>query len=282
MAILKSSAVTVLGNFAVDRVDGAAASPGGCPSFASRALRETEDDSIVARLADSDRQLFAEVLDENSSLIRVLGAETTSAFGLHYDGEERSMTVDAIGDPWTAGDIEAAQIDTEWVHAAALLRSDFPHQTLASLAGAGHRLSYDGQGLVRSPRLGEMELSDDYDRELLDTISVLKLNEEEAMVVGGGQFDAATAAQLGCPEIVVTLGSRGCDVYADGTVSHVPARPVLDIHATGAGDVFTVSYLVARASGAAPALAAERACGVVTTMLEDRRRESLSAGRSID
>jgi sugar/nucleoside kinase (ribokinase family) len=271
VAVLNPGGVTVLGNFVIDRIDDAAPSPGGCPSFAPTGLSAVGGGRIVARLAAADRGLFAGVLDEFARYMTVLPAETTCAFGLRYDGEQRSMTVDAIGDPWTAKEVEAASIDSRWVHLAAILRSDFPPSTLARLVAAGHRISYDGQGLVRIPECGRLRLDSRYDRALLDAIHLLKLNEEEAEVVAGGEFDLETAKRLGCPEVVVTLGSGGCDVYADGAVEHVPARPVLGIHTTGAGDVFMVSYAAARARGETPVAAAERGSAVVADMLEERR-----------
>lgn len=281
MAVLNPNAITTLGNFSIDRVDDAEPTPGGCPSFAPAALRSSPGSSVVARLAEDDRPLFAEVLARHDDFIRVLGAETTSAFGLHYDGEERSLTVDAIGDPWSEAEIGAASIDTVWVHLAPLLRSDFPPRVVASLSQAGHRVSLDGQGLVRVPRLGEMELDDDFDSSILDSIDVLKLNEEEAATVAGGGFDLAAGKSLGCGEILVTQGSGGCDVYVGDEMRHVPARPVDGIHPTGAGDVFTLSYLIGRAAGKGSIDAATCASETVAVMLEERlcRESGRSVGR---
>ncbi|OPE55978.1 hypothetical protein BV510_02375, partial [Mycolicibacterium diernhoferi] len=43
--------------------------------------------------------------------------------------------------------------------------------------------------------------------------------EDEAVIVADGPFDLAAAERLGVPEILVTYGSEGCDIYRDGTVA---------------------------------------------------------------
>src|SRR3712207_7921565 len=55
-----------------------------------------------------------------------------------------------------------------------------------------------------------------------------------------------------------TRGSRGCSVFADGTVAHLPAH-ALPADPTGAGDAFAVGYLAGRSNGLSPVGAARRA-----------------------
>ena len=108
----------------------------------------------------------------------------------------------------------------------------------------------------------------DYDPALLEHVSILKLAEEEAMLVAGGTDERSLRA-LGVPEVVVTLGSRGAIVLADGLAEHVRARPVV-ADPTGAGDFFAAAYLAARAGGAAPLGAARRATAVAGDILAGR------------
>lgn len=242
--------------------------------MAFRTLRR--DGRVVARMCPEDRWLFNELLKSEGELISALPAETTSAFGLRYTGGRRTLTVDAISDPWTVADVEEAAIDTDWVHVSPLLRSDFPSPVLASVAAAGHRISYDGQGLVRLPKLGSLQLDDEFDRALLREVTVLKLNGEEAAALAGGEFTPAIAERLGVPEILVTFGAKGCDLYLDGEKTYIPARPIADVHTTGTGDVFMVSYLADRAEGALPVAAARAASSVVADLLERRRAAEAS------
>jgi sugar/nucleoside kinase (ribokinase family) len=268
------SRIGVIGNVACDRVDGGQPSPGGCPTFAAQALRMLgREGQILTRFAEAERELFDEYLQRLGVPVTVLGARSTSAFALDYRGDERTMEVTAIGDPWTPAELEALEPDVRWVHVAPLLRSDFPPETLAALAASGRRVSFDGQGLVRVPRVGPMTVDAGFDPALLSSLTVLKLAEDEATVVAGGRFDQPDAAGLGVPEILLTLGSRGAILYLEGETEGVPVTgPVLDVQTTGAGDVFMVAYIAARSDGEHPVAAANLAAAVVARMLEERKR----------
>jgi sugar/nucleoside kinase (ribokinase family) len=265
--------VTVLGNLAIDVINGAPKSPGGCASFSGVALQAAGGHGhIVALAAQKDHALFDSLLDRFGSILRILPADRTSAFRLDYvDVDHRQMSVDAIGPVWGRSEIESADPDTTWVHLAPLLRTDFPASTLALLAERGHRVAYDGQGLVRADRLGPLVVDRHYPHELLRHLSVLKLAEDEAVIVADGPFDESTAKRLGVPEILVTYGSEGCDIYTDDTVVRVPAAwRVEGVQTTGAGDMFTSCYVANRAAGADPRRAVELASELVARELDGR------------
>lgn len=269
--------VTVMGNLAIDIINGAPRSPGGCASFAGVALVASGvAGRIVGMGAERDHVLFDPLCERFEGLVEVLPSDRTSAFRLDYDYDDtdhRNMAVDAIGPVWGAAEVEAADPDTTWVHLAPLLRTDFPAETLTLLSDRGHRVAYDGQGLVRADRLGPLVEDRHFSPDLLLHLDVLKLAEDEAVVIAGGPFDVAVAERLGVPEIVVTYGSDGCDIYTDGVVVRVPAAwRVLDVQTTGAGDMFTASYVAKRAVGAEPRQAAEQASELVAAELEKRRR----------
>lgn len=266
--------LAVIGNVARDRVDGRPPSPGGCPTFAALAFGLLDrDGQILTRYAQAERSLFEDYLAELGVPVTALPAETTSAFALDYHGDSRSMRVVAIGDTWRPSDLEALEPTVEWVHVAPLLRSDFPADTLVALADSGRKVSFDGQGLVRAPRTGPMRVDADFDRALLPPLSVLKLAEDEAEIVAGGRFEARHAAQLGVPEILLTLGSAGAILYLGGGEDAIPVTgPVRDVQTTGAGDVFMVAYIAARSDGEGPEAAAGFAAATVARMLEERKR----------
>ena len=164
----------------------------------------------------------------------------------------------AIGDSWAPADLPVLPEDVSFVHIAPLARSDFPPETLAA-AARGRRLSLDGQGLVRPDRTGPLVLDADFDPDLLRHVWVLKLSDEEAEAVGD-------PTALPVRELLLTHGSRGATVVANGRTEHVPAF-VIDGDPTGAGDAFCVSYLSARSAGYAPFAAARRATAVVASLL---------------
>ena len=154
------------------------------------------------------------------------------------------------------------------MHVAPLSRSDFPPETLAAIA-RGRRLSLDAQGLARPARTGPLELDAAYDPELLRSVSILKISDEEAELLVDG-YDERALGRLGVPEVVVTLGSRGSIVYADGVAELVRAHAVQSADPTGAGDTFATAYLAARSGGASPTSAARRAGALVSDFLAGR------------
>ncbi len=268
--------VGVVGNLSRDRFDGSKPRVGGCAYYGARALRVLgRRGVIVTKCADADRRELLTPLVCLGLPVLWRPAAATAAFVIEYEGDARRILVEALGDPWTPdearGWVAKALAGVEWVHVAPLARSDFPPETLAELA-RGRRLSLDGQGLVRPRRTGPLELDAEYDPEILRPVSILKLAEDEARLLLE-QLDERALRRLAVPEIVVTLGSRGSIVFADGVAEHVPARPVAGhVDPTGAGDAFAAVYLAARAAGEAPTGAARRATALVADLLSGRAR----------
>ena len=259
--------LAVVGNLSLDRVSGEEPRAGGAPFHAARALRVLGRPAIVAaKGADADRRLLVPPLVRLGLPVLWRGGSSTAAFSFTYDGERRSMTVDALGPPWTVEDLRGLE-RVEWVHVGALARSDFPASTLAALAKR-RKLALDGQGLARPERTGPLTLDREYDPEVLRHLSVLKLAEDEAFALVG-ELEEDALRSLGVPEVVVTLGSRGSLVLAEGRLEAVPARPV-DGDPTGAGDAFLAAYIVSRSSGYAPVAAARRATALVAGLLGQR------------
>jgi sugar/nucleoside kinase (ribokinase family) len=256
--------VAVVGSLALDRVGGGRPRIGGCPFYAARGLRAFGASAlIVAKCAPSDRPLLLPPLTDLGLPVLWRDSSVSAAFSIDYDGDRRRMAMDAIADPWRPDEVELP--DAQWVHVAPLARSDFPPETLAAL-GRGRRLSLDAQGLVRPGRVGPLEPDTDYDPELLRHVSILKLAEDEAELLVDGLDDRALR-ELGVPEVVVTLGSQGCVVFADGVTEVVRTQRVDSPDPTGAGDAFSAVYLVARSTGAAPTAAARQASALVADLL---------------
>ncbi|HZO62682.1 MAG TPA: PfkB family carbohydrate kinase [Gaiellaceae bacterium] len=260
--------VAVVGSLSLDSVDGAVPRVGGAPFYAGRALRALGSPAaIVAKCAAADRHLLLAPVIRLGVPVVWQDSSVSAAFSFSYERERRTMSMDAIADPWTS-DEAAAVGDARWVHVAPLSRADFPAETLAALA-RGRRVSFDGQGLVRAARIGPLRLDTDYDPAVLRSVSVLKLSEDEAELLVDG-FDERALGRLGVPEVVVTLGSRGSVVFADGVAELVRSHAVSVPDPTGAGDAFAAAYVVARSGGAAPTAAARRAAALVADLLTGR------------
>ena len=253
--------IALVGNFSRDHVPGRPPLAGGGVYHGARALRRLRVPArIAARCAEADRDDLVPQLARLGTPVRYVPGTSTATFAFSYDGDKRTMEVEALGDTWTPDDLPQLQA-FRWVHVAALSRHEFPAETLAALA-RGRRVSLDGQGLVRAPVLGPLRLDADFDPDVLRHVWVLKLAEDEAEVIGD-------PAALGVRELLITQGSRGSTVYWGGRSEFIRAHPIA-AEPTGAGDAFSVAYIVARNAGFAPPGAARRATAVVAAMLAAR------------
>ncbi|MHB8470401.1 MAG: carbohydrate kinase family protein [Gaiellaceae bacterium] len=260
--------LAVIGHLSRDVVAGAPRIGGG-PWYAGRALRVLGDAAVLfAKCGDDERARFQRRLASLGLPASLASGGETTSFSFSYDpGGERRMRVEAVGEPWQLDEPPHALLRrVEWLHVAPLLRSDFDAAALERL-GSGRRLLLDGQGLVRVPEAGELRLDRRYDPDMLRHVAILKVSAEEAHVLAGDP-DPAALAELGVPEVLLTLGAEGSVVVVNGRAENVPARPVENgADPTGAGDAFAIAYLSARADGHAPASAARRATALVAALL---------------
>ena len=259
--------LAVVGNLSLDFVDGAPPRPGGPPFYAARLLAALGVPArIGAKCAASDRQRLLPPLEALGLPVEWVPGASTASYAFSYEGDARVMDVRSLGEPWTANEALVAGT-ADWVHVGALFRGEFPEETLAALRKAGaRRLSFDGQGLVRPAREGPLVLEPEPELALLRHVSVLKLSEAEALALTGGLEERALS-ELGVPEVVVTLGSRGCLVVSRRRLVHVGAGPLSGVDPTGAGDAFAAAYIVARGRRHSPRSAAERATRAVSRLL---------------
>ncbi len=279
------SDLTLIANVALDRVNKGPWTRGGCPTFAPHAFVRLQARGVIhAACADDDLGMFRALAADRSVVYLFKPAERTTRFDLDYSGEfgeRRTMVLHSIGDAWSEADIDALDIDSDWVHLAPLVRSDFPAAAVGRLAARGHRVAYDGQGLVRVPQVGELTLDAGYDPDLLQHLTVLKLSEDEAAVLAAHAGHEALLERLSViPELLLTLGPRGAEIRLSGdVVSHVePDQVITSVQTTGAGDVFMIAYLIGRHRGLAPTDAATLAANVAAAMLAERKEAGPTRG----
>ncbi len=274
----------MIGHLTRDVVGGDQPRPGGVVFYSARALAETAAKvSVAASCAEADRADLLPPLAAFGLPVRWYPSTTTTAYSFHYEGNRRIMRQDSVGEPWSIERALEGATDAAWVHVGALVRTDFPPETLAALATEGRRLLLDAQGLVRTPALGRLR-TDGQIGGVLRHVAILKLNDEEAETLVGGT-DPGRLRSLGVEEVLLTLGSRGATVVAGEMVEHVPAHEISGhVDPTGAGDTFSAGYLAARATGAAPVEAARVANDLVGTFLrrsgEGRRSASYAVSEA--
>lgn len=94
-------------------------------------------------------------------------------------------------------------------------------------------------------------------REYFSFVDLLTPNETEASSItgvpvkdgDGAEKAAARLLEMGCGEVIITLGARGCLWIGKGRARHFPAFPVLTVDSTGAGDAFSGALAAALAEG---------------------------------
>jgi sugar/nucleoside kinase (ribokinase family) len=153
----------------------------------------------------------------------------------------------------------AAVAGCEWLHLGSQGASDFPPETIAALTAAGHRLCLDGQGPARGSEPGPVRLRP-FPPDSIAGVAILKLNQREAVAAAGERLDVGTLLGLGAPEVCVTMGADGVlTATAEGVVRIPGTGAGTYADPTGAGDSFAAAYVLARARGVPPPVAAAEA-----------------------
>jgi sugar/nucleoside kinase (ribokinase family) len=228
--------IGVVGHRAADVVTTEAGTehrPGGTPLYARRSLEALGIPCVVVERGGFGSRLH------------------------HHDGVVEQW-VEAVGAPFAPEEVLAAVDGCGWVILGGQTAGDFPPETIAGLAGAGHGVCLDGQGLCRGDAPGPVRLRP-FPPEAIRGVSILKLNRAEAEAAAGG-LDPESLGRLGAPEVVVTLGSDGAlGVTADGEWRSPPTGTGAYADPTGAGDTWTAAYVAGRAAGESPEGAARAA-----------------------
>lgn len=264
------SAIAALGHLSRDIVAGGEPRPGGAVLYAASAFARLHADAVVAAsCAAFDRSMLLAPLEALGLPVTWYESGRTSEYRFHYVGDRRVMRQEAVGDPWSPEQARDGAGSAAWVHVGALVRTDFPAETLAALEADGRVLLVDAQGLVRTPALGALRTDGDVGS-ALEHVAILKLNDEEARTLVGSDEPAALR-ELGVAEAILTLGSRGAYVVTASSLEHVAAQ-ALDgaVDPTGAGDTFSAGYLLARSRGAEPVEAGRAATEAVAAFLAAR------------
>lgn len=153
-----------------------------------------------------------------------------------------------------------------------MLADDFPLEVVKELAQKG-TLAVDAQGYLRKVE-GEHVFPVDWHekKKALKYIDILKVNEHEAEVLTGFKDPEKAAKQLaqwGVKEVLLTLGSLGSLIYAEGKFYKIPAyAPKEVVDATGCGDTYVLGYLYMRNKGASYEEAGCFAAAMSTIKLE--------------
>ena len=248
--------------------------PGGTSYYFSHGIRHLNDKEhykLVTALAPSEYQAVEDMRSVGIK-VKVLPSKKTVYFENIYgeNQDNRTQRVLAKADPFTVEELKDEE--AKFFHLGSLLSDDFPLEVIKYLSGKG-TLAVDAQGYLREVR-GEKVYPVDWKdkREALGYIDILKVNEHEAEVLTGYKDSRRAVLQLaewGVKEVLLTLGSLGSLIYAEGTFYQIPAYPPKEIiDATGCGDTYALGYLYMRNKGASIEEAGCFAAAMSTIKLE--------------
>lgn len=226
--------------------------PGGTSYYFSHGinhLNNKKNYKLVTALAPSEIKAVEE-LREKGIEVKVLPSRHTVYFENIYGENQnnRKQRVLAKADPFTVNDLKDE--NARFYHLGSLLSDDFSLDVIKYLSQKG-TLSVDAQGYLREVR-GEQVYPVDWKdkKEALKYIDILKVNEHEAEVLTGSKdYEEASTllAQWGVKEVLLTLGSEGSLILAEGKFYKIPAYPPTEIvDATGCGDTYMLGYLYMR------------------------------------
>ena len=248
--------------------------PGGTSYYFShgiRHLKDTRNYKLITALAPSEYKAV-EDLRAKGIQVEVLPSRKTVYFENIYgeNQDDRKQRVLAKADPFTVEELKDEE--AKFFHLGSLLSDDFSLDVVKLLSGKG-KLAVDAQGYLREVRGEQVSPTDWKDkREALKYIDILKVNEHEAEVLTGFKDFKQAALQLaewGVKEVLLTLGSLGSIIYAEGTFYKIPAYPAKNVvDATGCGDTYSMGYLYMRNKGASYEEAGCFAAALSTIKLE--------------
>ena len=239
--------------------------PGGTAYYFSRgmaSLHALTGYKLITALGSKEYPVVDELRKAGID-IDVLPSRHTVYFENRYgeNSDNRTQRVLAKADPFTIDALHKE--NAHFFHLGSLLADDFPPEVIKYLSGKAI-LSVDAQGYLREVKGDKVSPIDWPEKqEILKYIDILKVNEHEATVLTGYTNPQQAAEQLsawGVKEVLLTLGSLGSIILADGFCYKIPAYPPLQtIDATGCGDTYVMGYLYMRNKGASyPAASPQR------------------------
>lgn len=249
--------------------------PGGASFYFSYGINHLDNKDLsyrlITSLAEEDMKTVHDMRMAGID-VEVIPSRHTVYFENIYeeDQNKRHQRVRAKADPFTIESIK--DVKAKFIVLGSLLADDFSLDVIKYLSTRG-TLVVDAQGYLREVRGEKVYAIDWKDKhEALKYVDILKVNEYEAEVLTGTADLHKAALQLaewGVKEVLLTQGSFGSTILADGKFYNIPAyEPLNVVDATGCGDTFVMGYVYKRAQGADIDEAGHFAAAVSTLKLE--------------
>ena len=262
--------------------------PGGAPANVAVGIARLGGNSaFIGRVGDDPFGKF---------LQNTLKKEQVSTDYMHFDAEQRTSTVvvglDQDGERsftfmvkpsadlfLVNQDLPGFQAE-EWLHCCSIALSREPSRTttleaMARIRRAGGKVCFDPN--IREDFWPNEQVLRDTLAAALTLADVIKLSEDELQFISGShQLEQGITRIMEAyqPELlVITRGKEGVTAFYQGNLSYHPAKPVVSVDTTGAGDAFVAGLLYGLSSRGFPqstsqlegVLALAQVCGALAT-----------------
>jgi sugar/nucleoside kinase (ribokinase family) len=242
--------------------------PSGAPAIAADAAASAGAD--VALIASVGNDPFGRLLvgrlsgdGVDTSGIRIADGAVTGVAFVAYDeegGREFIFHVaDAAPSRISPADLGSMPDAAAWIHVSgsSLALSESVAETVLAavdrVLAAGGKVSFDPN--LRVGSAGATAIPSGFDR-LLEVASLVLPSAGELEPFGA---DAASLSRAGAMVVCETLGKEGARLHHGGTVTEIAGIPTEEVDPTGAGDVFSGTFLAVYVRSGDPILAAREA-----------------------
>jgi len=245
-----------IGHITLDKIQTPASvsyMPGGTGFYMCKALQKLNINHLLITAVAESEQYIVHALQKDGSNVMCLESEHTVYFENIYgdNPDHREQNVLHTATPFTIESMPV--VDAVFFHLGPLLHGDISVELFKPLSLRG-RVSLDVQGLLRYVSNRKVLYKNWEQKAALQYVNVLKANEFELEILTATtdvKEGARYLAGLGVEEVVITLGSKGSLILADGVFLHIPAfTPANTIDTTGCGDTYMAGYLYQRIRGA--------------------------------
>jgi sugar/nucleoside kinase (ribokinase family) len=228
--------------------------PGGTALYFSCALSKLDlNYLLVTSIGAAEMKYVTDLQDLNLELQAQIGGHTVYFENIYAeDQNQRTQNVLQKADPFTTEQINA--VEAKIFHLGPLLADDLPAEFVQSLVGKG-LISVDIQGYLRKVVDKKVFRTEWLAKDMiLPYVDILKADVAELQALTGCEDMHDGARQIagyGVKELVITDGSHGSVIYADGGFYTIPAYEADHmVDATGCGDTYMAGYLYKRVKGA--------------------------------
>lgn len=246
---------------------------GGTSFYFSNAIKNMDVSYVlVTALAESEMH-EVEKMRADGIKVKAQAGGLSVYFENIYPSDNQDHRIQRVlqkANPFTVDQLQ--KVDAKIFHLGPLLADDIPVELIKELHSRG-RVSLDVQGYLRKVE-NQNVIPIDWPAkvEALKYVDIIKVNEHELEVLTGLndiREGAITLTQWGVKEVVITLGSMGSIIYADGVFYNIPAyTPDAVVDATGCGDTYMTGYLYQRVKGASFQEAGEFAAAMASFKIE--------------